>query len=211
MWSIEPIVAAAMSALEDAADRAVLEQAVRGIDSLTELGVQAIVAAGLAAVGFGVYREARYPSDRHHARRSQGRRCDLVLTPPGLHLESETEQIEVFVGGPVCPIAQALWIEVKVVAQFVECRANRGYSAAIQGLVWSDLEKLASETKLEHVAQLIVLFTVDASVADHDVDISLARAMGRGLLLDRPRSRGFEIPDRSGNRRCTTVLVPVRR
>ena len=57
------------------------EQAVRGIDSLSEGEIQGLLARGILDAGFGVRREVRYPADRSRALRSSGKRCDLVSTP----------------------------------------------------------------------------------------------------------------------------------
>jgi hypothetical protein len=211
MWSLAEVHSAISAGLaRDAAD-VEAEQAVRGIDSLDEIALQGMVANGLHAAGFEVHREVRYLGDRTHTRRSEGRRCDLVVTPAGRPLDEDAWQMSLFRPPNACPAGEALWIEVKVVAQFLEGRANRGYGAALQGPIWRDLEKLAADRAILHAAQLVLLFTADDAVADHDFGITLDRAAARGILLDTPHVARLTIGDRLGNARCTVALVGVRR
>jgi len=56
---------------------------------------------------------------------------------------------------------------------------------------------------------MLILFSIDRQTAEHDLQVLHDRAARRGA----PRtflSRGFAVPDRIGNRRCTVAVVPVR-
>jgi hypothetical protein len=208
VWALDPVQAAISGGLSQAAAAAEAEQAVRGIDSLDELELHAVVAASLGAAGFGVHREVRYPSARSQKRRSVGRRCDLVLTPEARPLDEGAGQLGLF-ERPPCPLADALWIEVKAVAQFHEGRANRAYASALQGPIWRDFEKLAADPGIAHGVQLVLLFTADDATADHDLALTLSRARERGLRFDEPRWARFPVADRLGNARCTAALVAL--
>src|SRR5262249_48549051 len=157
------------------------EQAVRGIDSLGEVELHAVCARALAGAGFGVHREVRYPGHRGAARRSEGLRCDLVVTLDGQPLDEDAAQMNLLAPAGRCPRGAALWVEVKRVAQFDEGRARRDYGAALQGPIWRDLVKLAADPAIDHAAQLVLLFTAGAEIAEHDLAISLDRAWSRGL------------------------------
>jgi hypothetical protein len=209
-WPLEPIEAAIVGGLASAAAAAETEQAVRGIDSLDELALHAVLAASLRTAGFGVHREVRYPSARGKKRRSEGRRCDLVLTAGGRPLDEDAGQLGLF-SAPSCPLADALWLEVKLVAQFLEGRPNRGYGAALQGPIWRDFEKLGADPTIAFAVQLVLLFTADDATAVHDLGVTLERARARGLMFEAPRTHRFPVGDRLGNTRCTAALLALSR
>jgi hypothetical protein len=215
VWLERPLLEAIGAAVADEEEAAARAQAVRGIDSLGEIALQAVVAEGLRRAGFGVFREVRYPADRPRPRRSEVRRCDLVLTPAGRPLAGADAQAApaapAGVADPPCSLQAALWLEVKVVAQFLEGRPHRGYAAALQGPIWRDLLKLARDPAIDHAAQLIVLFTADEPTALHDLEVTLSRARRRGLSHSTPAVRGLPIVDRLGNGRCTLALTSVLR
>lgn len=100
MWSPTHILSLCREALQQEEARRIAEQAVYGLESLDELVLHPILAAGLAAAGFGVLREQLYPAEwrRKKSRHkdlpedSQRQRCDLVLTPrPGQALADPLE------------------------------------------------------------------------------------------------------------------------
>ena len=204
------VVAAAAAGLARAAAEIELEQAVRGIDTHDELALHPLLAAGLHAAGYGVHREERYPSDRRRARRTEGRRCDLVITPDGLPLVDDRAQPELFAPARACPLHDALWLEVKVIAQFREGGApNRSYARALTAPVWRDVEKLAADEGIARAAVLVVLFTADVHVADHDLATWCSLGRARGLLFATPEIERVPINDRVGNALCTVAAVPL--
>ncbi|CAN5802597.1 hypothetical protein BH11PLA1_BH11PLA1_13790 [soil metagenome] len=92
MWSADALVELAAGALRAREGELALEQAVHGLDSLSEVALHPLLAPGFAGAGFGVLRETLYPAEwrRKRGRRRalpddpQRQRCDLVLTPgPG--------------------------------------------------------------------------------------------------------------------------------
>ncbi len=196
-WSWSALADALAAGLARAADAIELEQAVRGLDSWRELDLHPVLGGGLRDAGFGVLHEQRFPRDRHQRKRSAGARCDLVVTP-----DAATPLDEDAPG-------DALWIEVKVVAQFGEEGPHRGYARALQTPVWGDVRKLARDPAIVHGLVLLVLFTADAVTADHDLDVWCARAVERGLHLWPRVQRALPIGDRLGNRLCTVALFPL--
>lgn len=99
MWSAAAIADALIDALMRQEQAFREEHAVYGLDSMTEVELHPILAAGLERSGFGVLREQAYPHEwRAKTAAARGRtglpehrdrrRCDLVLTPePGSVLD----------------------------------------------------------------------------------------------------------------------------
>jgi len=208
-WSWHELADALAAGLTRAAEDLELEQAVRGLDARSELELHPLLHAGLRAAGYGVHPEQRFPRERGKRRRSEGLRCDMVVTPGGLALEPEESQIGLFAPRQTMAIADAAWIEVKAVAQFHELRPNRAYAAALQRPVWKDVEKLASDPQVLHAAVLLILFTADATTAEHDLGVWAGRASLLGLPLWPRVQRSLAIGDRLGNKLCTLALFPI--
>jgi hypothetical protein len=195
-WSWPALADALAAGIGRAADAVELEQAVRGLDACAELALHPVLQAALRDAGYGVFAEQRFPRDRGQRKRSAGARCDLVVTPAATELADDT-------------LGDALWIEVKVVAQFHALGPNRSYAAALQTPVWNDVKKLASDPAIVHGLVLLVLFTADAATADHDLAMWRTRAIARGLHLWPGVQRSLPIGDRMGNRLCTVALFPL--
>lgn len=198
-------------ALEDEASRLRLEQAPHGIDSLDELALHPVVADGLRAQGWGVHAEQRYPGDAAYPRRSEGLRCDLVLTrDPDSHLADPLLAGTLFEGAGVDP-REALWLEIKVVGQFALCdgaaRANPAYASQLLQLVSADVRKLGRDPLIAQGAVLLILFTADCETARHDLGVWTGRARDAGLAIAPPLDRSFLIPDHIGNATCMLVLI----
>ena len=210
-WSWDALADALADGLTRAAAAIELEQAVRGLDACLELELHPVLQGALREAGYGVHAEQRFPRDRGKRRRSEGARCDIVLTPEGLPLASEEPQLGLFAPTRTVPLTDAMWIEVKAVAQFRELAPNRAYAQALQRPVWKDVEKLAGDPQIAHALVLLVIFTADAEVADHDLGVWESRARGRGLPLWPRVQRSLKIGDRIGNRLCTLALFPIER
>lgn len=194
-WSWPALADALAAGLARAAEAVELEQAVSGIDARRELELHPVLHDALRDAGYAVFPEQRFPRDRHQRKRSAGSRCDLVVTS-GTALDDTN-------------LGDALWIEVKVVAQFRELGPNRSYAQALQTPVWKDVAKLASDPAIVHGVVLLVLFTADAVTADHDLEVWRSRAVARGLHLWPRVQRTVPIGDRLGNRVCTVGLFPI--
>jgi hypothetical protein len=210
-WSHHDLADALAGGLARALADIELEQAVRGLDAHLELELHPLLHAGLRAAGYGVHPEQRFPRDRARRRRSEGSRCDIVLTPAGRPLVDDAAQLGLFAASDAVALADAMWLEVKAVAQFKELAANRAYAAALQRPVWKDVEKLASDPGIEHAAVLLILFTADDVIAEHDLDVWEQRAGQRGLPIGPRLRRSLAINDRIGHRLCTLALLPIER
>ena len=183
----------------------------RGIDSQRELALHRLLADGLRAAGYGVFPEQRYPSDRDGSRRSEGRRCDLVATQGARPLFDERAQLALFRLADPCPLDEAMWIEVKVVAQFLDGTPNSAWGGALVAPLLADVRKLAADDRIRRAALLAVLFTADAAIAEHDLDAWWQLARRRALPLGAVHHEQFAIGDRVGNALCTAVLIEVLR
>ena len=213
MWDLGLILSACAHALQEVARSLDEEQAALGIDALDELEIHPILRNGLTDAGFGVLAEQRYPQAGSRPKRSEGDRCDIVLTDqPGEHLIDPLASHTLF-GGRGVESEAALWIEIKVVGQFSViddmARANPGYSAGLLSLLMADVRKLAADDRIAHGAALLVLFNSDESVAEHDLAQWTRTAIEKGLPISSPLCERFAISDRIGNGVATVALVQV--
>jgi hypothetical protein len=69
--------------------------------------------------------------------------------------------------------------------------------------VWRDTERLASDERIHHAAQLVVLYTSSADVAVHDLGSWRGIGVALGLPLEPGVLRSLPIVDRAGNANCT--------
>lgn len=210
-WRWDELAEALAAGLRAASEEVELEQAVRGLDARRELALHPVLHAGLRAAGYGVTPEVRFPRDRSLRRRSEGVRCDMVVTPGGRPLADPGAQLGLFAPGDAVALTDAAWLEVKVVAQHNERGPNRAYAAALQRPVWRDIDKLAADPDIHHAAAVLVLFTADAETARHDLDVWSSGASVRGLRLLPREQRSLPVGDRLGNRLCTVAVFPLAR
>ncbi len=81
MWRTDEVAEVAAEALRRRANELRLEQAVRGLDALPEVGLHPILARGFEEAGLGVFPEQPYPGEpERRSRHAERERCDLVLT-----------------------------------------------------------------------------------------------------------------------------------
>lgn len=228
MWSYEALAQFAADALTGHARLLAAEQAVRGLDSLPELGFHPLLARAFADAGFGVHPEQPYPTPpRRLPRHSERERCDLALTQcPGLiadavDLQREHAALEgtLFAHAahatlPGIAPSDVLWIEVKVIAQHGLSAGvlapNAAYASELLRGPATDAAKLARDPRILHAAVLVVLFTASAEIADHDLGVLTHRLLDRDLPIASPIRVTMPIPDLLGNSACTIALVPVR-
>jgi hypothetical protein len=210
MWSVADIVHAVATGLDSESARLETEQAVYGLDTNDELAFHRLIAKSLEVAGYGVFREQRYPDHRFHKNRRAGIRCDLVLTPRGRALAAPGEARTLF--DPPDPVAlqDAFWIEVKAIAQFTTAGPNRRYSS-LYAAVRRDVAKLINSPGIPHKALLILLFTQDGTVADHDLEVWETQCAAQGLNLGVSVTRTLPIADRLGNSVCKLGCYPVSR
>lgn len=213
LWDDARIVSLLASGLRGRASELDAEGAPLGVDALDELPLHPILASGLSEGGLGVLREQRYPAARSRSRRSEGDRCDLVLTEqPGMHLTDPLMAGTLFGERGVSP-EEALWLEVKVAAQFCVSdgwsRANPLYSGVMLGQTVADIRKLSTEPGIAHAGLVLVMFNSDETVAGHDLKAWYRRCIEQGLPISAPLAERFAITDRIGNGVCTAALVRV--
>jgi len=209
-WSLAEIADALADGLSRHAAEDRQAQAVRGLDSLNEIQLHAVMESILCAAGFGVYREQRYPVARERRRRSEGERCDFILTPLERPLAEEAAVATLFEPPATTDPSQALWLEVKVVSQFTEAGANRSYASALLHPLRRDVAKLAREEQIRHAAVVLALFTRDTQTAEHDLDLWQRRCEENGLAVHASYRRRVSILDRLGNGCCTLAIFRVK-
>lgn len=226
VWSPDDLLDAARLALLAEEGRRDAEQAVYGVDSLREIDLHPILAAGFAAHGLGVLREHPYPGlAARRPAKSHRDRCDLVLLPrAGLRLLDPTAALRARELGegtlfehaapPAADLAspaEAYWLEVKAVGQFEFVHGvpspNHAYAGALNAAITGDLAKIAGQEAIRRAGLLLILFTAAADVATHDLGVALHRAIDRGVRFREPRLAMFPIRDRIGNAACTLALL----
>lgn len=187
------LVDAAAAALAKEAALRQEEAAVRDLDALLERGLVDVLADGLAARGIVVERERRYPIHAERKKRSEGLRCDLVLSAPG------------------APARDTVWLEVKRVAQHVELAAVTGFASRLAHVATADIAKLAADRGVPRGALLVVIHAEDETTGDAVVRALAHRCLDEGLPIELPYLRHVALLDRMGNAVSTIALIPVRR
>lgn len=209
-WSTPDIADAVAKGLALQAQCDDQEQAVYGFDALDELGLHPIIRQALQSAGWGAWPEQRYPGHWHKVKRSEGLRCDLVLTPDALPLRDESVRGTLFDDGSAVDTTTAYWLEIKTVAQHQTDGPFKRYSAELLSPVAKDVQKIWSDGVIQHGGLLIVLFTEDQSTAEHDLAVWHERCLKKGFPVGPPAVRGLPIRDRIGNAWCTAAVFGVR-
>ncbi len=211
MWSVAAIADAIEAGLVEHAEQLDAEHAVRGLDALDEIALHPHLAQAMQSQGYGVHREQRYPADRIRRRKSEGERCDFVLTHEDKALKMPDEAPTLFDPADAIPLDEAFWLETKLVAQYTIEGPNGNYASQLLGPGRQDIRKLSKDPNILHAALLIVLFSQDERVAEHDLAQWLKRGLDRGLPIGSPSLREFAVTDRLGNGLCAVALYPVLR
>lgn len=204
-----------------------VEQAVSGLDALSEVELHASITRAFLATGFGVLREVPFPSLTPEQKRDpQRQRCDVVLTPePGQRVKDAIRSKRARKKAEALLFAseeemgaepeECLWIEVKCVGQFTYTHGvpgpNRSYTSELTGAVRRDVVKLAGDSLIAHGAAVVVLFSASREVAEHDLGVAANRALDRGAPLKAVRMDHAEMVDRIGNRVMTAAVFEVGR
>lgn len=230
-WSVHDLAEALIACLaqHEAALRA--EQAVHGLDALDEVDLHPVLAEGLTRAGHAVFRELPYPGQPDLLPpESERERCDLVIAPghasavlDHVRLHKEMRRAEGTLFAPIAPrlthdpnaiaASDAFWLEVKTFGQFSYAdglaRPNRTYGSQFT-VCTSDVRKLGRARDLVHAALVLVLFSADEAVAEHDLAAFVHRCLDRNLPVKDLVRAHTPIVDRIGNRVCTVAIVPVR-
>lgn len=212
LWSPSDIVDSIAKGFRNHAARENEEQVVYGFDCRDELGLHPLIQEVLRAEGFGVWPEQRYPSDWEKTKRSEGKRCDIVLTQDANSVGLRDSRIRgtLFDTPNAVDPEQAYWLEVKTVAQYESEGPFRGYSKELLSPVAEDVKKLWSDALIFHAGLLLVLFNENKDVAEHDLVAWHRRCLDRGYPVAVPAVRGFPISNRVGNGWCSVALFGVR-
>ena len=214
-WNITDIVETVAAGLQRQARADDAEQAVYSIDALDELGLHPLIQQALRQAGYGVWPEQRYPSQRAASgrkRKSEGKRCDLVLTHEHPQSLVDPDAEATLFGDPeALPLEAAYWLELKTVSQFTTEGPFPRYSAELLSPVSQDIRKLAQDRLIFHAGLMLILFTADDMVAKHDLRAWEDRCLKRGYPVVSPVVRSFKLVDRLGNGLCSVALFPVRR
>lgn len=209
-WSHADIAEAVYESLKRRVQQDDLEQAVYGIDALDELALHPIIAHGLADAGYHVRREQRYPGHWHKTKKSHGLRCDIVLTPQGKPLRDPDIKNTIFDSDDAVDPEAAYWLEIKTVSQFTSEGPFRRYSSELLAPVPRDVTKLWTDGIIAHAGLLLVLFTANQELAEHDLMVWHQRCLDRGIPAMPPAVRSLAITDRMGNAWCTAAVFGVR-
>lgn len=188
-----------------------LEQAVYGLDAQDEGQLQRLFGERLAT-RYTVGREVHYPSTRGK-KLSHRPRCDLVLTPRGMHLEPEVVPEQSLFDPPApsyCKSADALWLEVKVAYQFREGGAPHGsYGAQWRQKVVEDLRKMEADPLIREAGLVLIVFNESREILEKDLELFEDVLAMKEVLAGFRQVRSVPILDRIGHQICTVAVWPT--
>jgi hypothetical protein len=185
-----------------------LDQAVYGLDSLSEVEIQKLLAEWLSA-HYEVGREVHYPSSAG-AKRTHRMRCDIVLSSKGSPLRLDTRPPGLFDPVRQCEPRSALWLEVKVAYQFREGGVRHtGYGAQWRQAVVEDLRKMEEEALISEAALVLVVFNESHEILEKDLDLFETVLAQKEVLAGFRQVRSVSIGDRIGHRICTVAVWPT--
>jgi len=209
-WDISDIVDAVEVGLSERARADDAEQTIRGFDASDEISLHPLIQNALKSAGFGVFPEQRFPSDRRKRRKSEGRRCDIVLTPNNRPLTQPDVENTLFEPKNAVNLSDAYWLEIKTTAQFTpESEPNPRYTAELMQPVRRDVSKLAKDDAILHAGVLLLLLCADSGIALHDLAIWRDQCLAKGYSIGAPAIRSVPIADRIGHTCATIALFPV--
>jgi len=228
---LEQIIDTTLDSLRNHAESLDFEQAVRGLDALSELQLHQFVEQGFTNAGYGINREAFYPSDGDaYTNKNHRQRCDFALTPnPDLKLHDpvvEMRQLalaqdtlfaEALQTTPdptsTCPPEDAWWIEIKSFAQHAYRDGipspNPTYAHEMVTGLQTDLCKLSADPQIWHGCVLAIVFTETEAIATHDLNQAAQMCIDQDIPVRAPITASSSITNRAGNGCITTALFPV--
>jgi hypothetical protein len=185
-----------------------LEQAVYGLDARSEVELQQMLAADLAA-HYEVAREVHYPSSVGK-KLSHRQRCDLVLTPKGRPLKIDSAPVTLFDAPDLAGPEEALWLEVKIAYQFREGGLRHGgYGAQWRSAVVEDLRKMEADPLIHEAGLCLVVFNQSREILEKDIELFESILAQKEVLAGFRKVRTTEILDRIGHRVCTVAVWPT--
>lgn len=214
LWDLDEIAAIARRTIEARVGALRAAQESLGIDAQSELELHGALADGFLRHGLGVWRESPYPRGAV-GKRSEGERCDLVLTRSAVHGLADPYATGTLFAHCGVPAGEALWLEVKVIGQHDVIdgvgRANPSYGARLLREPASDARKLARDPSIDWAALLVLVFTRDHATAEHDLGVWLERSRAALVPIGTPIVLGIDIPDHIGNGWASVVVARVHR
>jgi len=229
--ALEQILDATLTSLANHADLLDIEQAVGGLDSLAELQLHQLVERGLKKSGFGVHREAFYPSDGDaYTNKNHRQRCDFALTlNPDLKLHDPVHEMQqlamaqstLFADIPQSaldlssssPPEDAWWIEVKSCSQHAYRDGipspNPSYTHELVTGLQADVCKLSADPQIWHGCVLVVVFTESEDIAKHDLNQAARVCLDQALPIRSPTIGCRSITDRAGNGCVAVGIFPI--
>lgn len=185
-----------------------LEQAVYGLDTLSEVELHTLLAEGLLQ-SYEVAREVHYPSTSGR-KLSHRARCDLALTPKGFPLQLDSRPPDLFSPAHTARPQEALWLEIKAAWQFREGGTRHaGYGAQWRHAIVADLKKMEQDPLIEEAALLLFVFNESEQILTKDLDLFEMVLAEKEVLAGFRQVRSVPIQDRIGHRICTVAIWPT--
>lgn len=207
-WDFSTLADHLGGVLQRAEDELRLEQAVYGLDAKDERDLHALLADGLAQ-HYEVAREVHYPSSWGR-KLTHRQRCDLVLSAKGCPLRLDHAPPTLFDAPSPSTAADALWLEVKVAAQWREGGVRHvRYGQQWRGAVVEDLRKMEADELIREAGLVLIVFNESREVLDKDLDLFETVLAHKEVLAGFRQVRTIEILERMGHRLCTGALWPT--
>jgi hypothetical protein len=208
LWDFSTVADHVGQTLQTAESDLRLEQAVHGLDTRDEKGLQTILADGLRQ-WYEVAREVHYPSSVGR-KLTHRQRCDLVLTPKGRPLRLDIAPPTLFDPTDQAEAKEALWLEVKIAYQFREGGIRHGgYGAQWRQAVVEDLRKMEAEPIIREAGLLLIVFNESAEILDKDLELFETVLAQKEVLAGFRHVRSVNILERIGHRLCTAAVWPT--
>ncbi len=207
-WDFSTLADRLGSVIHKAEDDLRLEQAVYGLDAKDERGLHALLADGLAT-HYAVAREVHYPSSWGR-KLTHRQRCDLVLSEKGRPLRLDHAPPTLFDAPNQASAADALWLEVKIAAQWREGGVRHvRYGQQWRGAVVEDLRKMEAEELIREAGLVLIVFNESREVLDKDLDLFEMILAQKEVLAGFRHVRSVAILERMGHRLCTAAVWPT--
>ena len=207
-WDFSTVADHLGAVVQQAEDDLRLEQAVYGLDAKDERAIQAMLGEGLSRF-HEVAREVHYPSSWGR-KLTHRQRCDLVLSPKGRPLRLDHTPPSLFEAPNQSTAADALWLEVKVAAQWREGGVRHGgYGQQWRSAVVEDLRKMEADELIREAGLVLIVFNESRAVLDKDLDLFETVLAQKEVLAGFRHVRSVEILERMGHRLCTAAMWPT--
>jgi len=207
-WDFSTLADHLGAVIQQAEDDLRLEQAIYGLDSKDERAIQALLGEGLSRY-YEAAREVHYPSSWGR-KLTHRQRCDIVLSPKGRPLRLDHTPPSLFDAPNQSTAADALWLEVKVAAQWREGGVRHGgYGQQWRGAVVDDLRKMEAEEQIHEAGLVLIVFNESQAVLDKDLQLFEDVLVRKEVLAGFRHVRSVPITERIGHNLCTVAVWPT--